>query len=267
MKKYGASRLDRLQRMPEARARENTMNGLTEFKSKREAGGGRKEFKVTWLGHAAFEVVSPGGTNLLIDPFLTQNPATPEAFKDLGRYKPDAILVSHSHFDHSSDAVAIAGATGAPVIGTFDYISSLGLPEKQAMGGNVGGAFSVGDVKVHFVPAMHSSDPGGRPVGYIVTFSDGRTLYDTGDTWIFGDMALIQEIHRPSVILLNTGGGPYTEDPRTAALAISKYFDPMAIVPMHFATFPVLATEADVRAAFREDKRLVVLRPGETRGF
>ena len=59
---------------------------------------------MTWLGHAAFEVTSAGGTRLLIDPFLTKNPATTEAFKDLARYKVDAILVSHSHADHSGDA-------------------------------------------------------------------------------------------------------------------------------------------------------------------
>ncbi len=114
---------------------------------------------------------------------------------------------------------------------------------------------------------MHSSDPGGRPLGFVLTFSDGRTLYHTGDTWIFGDMALIQELYRPSIILLNVGGGPYTEDPKTAALAIRKYFTPVAIVPMHFATFPGLSSEADVRAAFKDDRRLQVLKPGETRSF
>ena len=49
-----------------------------------------------------------------------------------------------------------------------------------------------GDVKIHVVPAMHSSEPSGRPVGYVLEFADGRTLYDEGDTWIFGDMALIR---------------------------------------------------------------------------
>ncbi len=230
-------------------------------------GGPGKEIEVTWLGHAAFEIVSPGGTRLLIDPFLAHNPATPQAFKDLKRYKPAAILVSHSHSDHSADAVEIAKATGAPVVGTFDYVGGLGLPEAQTMGGNVGGTFAVGDVKIHLVPAMHSSDPGGRPIGFVVSFADGRTLYHTGDTWIFGDMALIQEIYHPAILLLNVGGGPYTEDPATAALAVSKYFKPQAIVPMHFATFPALATEADVRAAFKDDARLKIMKPGETRKF
>ena len=222
---------------------------------------------VTWLGHASFEVVSAGGTKLLLDPFLTQDPATPAEFKDLSRYKPDAILVTHSHFDHTGDVAAIAKQSGAPVIGAYEQVASLGLPEKQVMGGNVGGTFAIGDVTIHIVPAMHSSEPGGRPMGFVLTFKDGRSLYHTGDTWIFGDMSLIQELYHPSVLLLGVGGGPYTEDPATAALAVKKYFHPSVIVPMHYGTFPGLATDAQVRAAFKGDKRLTVMKPGQTLTF
>jgi len=117
------------------------------------------------------------------------------------------------------------------------------------------------------VPAMHSSDPGGRPLGFVLQFADGRTLYDTGDTWIFGDMSLIQEMYRPNIILLNVGGGPYTEDPNTAHTAITKYFSPRTIIPMHYGTFPGLATDRDVRAEFGNDRRLTVMRPGQTLRF
>ena len=227
----------------------------------------KRPFQVTWLGHAAFEVVSPGGTRLLIDPFLKENPKTPVEFKDLSRYKPSAILVSHSHMDHSADALEIAKASGAPVISVFDWAEALDLPDKQKLGGNVGGTFVVGDVTVHLVPAMHSSAPSGRSMGFVLTFPDGRNLYHTGDTWIFGDMALIQEVYHPNVILLNAGGGPYVEDPKTAALAIRKYFSPSVVVPMHFGTWPPLATEADVTAAFRGDRRFVLMTPGQTKEF
>jgi L-ascorbate metabolism protein UlaG (beta-lactamase superfamily) len=135
------------------------------------------------------------------------------------------------------------------------------------MGGNVGGKFKVGDVTVHLVPAMHSSDPGGRPFGFVLEFADGRMLYHTGDTWVFSDMALINEVYHPDIILLNVGGGPYTEDPKAAAMAVRKYFKPSVIVPMHYATFPGLATDAEVRAAFPSDRRLNVMKPGETRRF
>jgi L-ascorbate metabolism protein UlaG (beta-lactamase superfamily) len=238
----------------------------------RQRAAAQQPVQVRWLGHATFEVVSPGGTRILIDPWLAQNPSTPDSLKATARWtgaatRPAAILVSHSHFDHAADVKPIAQGSDAKVIGTFEYVSSLELPEAQALGGNVGGAFRVGDVTVHLVPAVHSSAPGGRPLGFVLEFADGRTLYHTGDTWIFGDMALIEERYHPSIILLNVGGGPYTEDPATAALAIRKFFHPTTIVPMHYATFPVLATEAQVRAAFANDRRLVVMRPGEARTF
>lgn len=229
-----------------------------------------RPIRVQWLGHAAFEIVSPGGTRLLIDPFLTGNPSTPDSLKRVDRYtgatKPAAILVTHSHSDHASDAKAIAQASGAPVISAYEWVGSLGLPEAQALGGNVGGTFRVGDVTVHLVPAMHSSEPG-RPLGFVLTFADGRSLYHTGDTWLFAEMPLIQRLYHPDVVLLGVGGGPYTEDPATAAVAVREYLHPRVVVPMHYGTFPGLATEAQVRQAFVGDRRLTVMRPGETRQF
>ena len=222
---------------------------------------------VQWLGHAAFEITSSTGTKILIDPFLSGNPATPDSLKQLTRYHPQAILVTHSHADHALDAVTIAAGSGAPVIGAVEHIASLKLPAKQSLGGNVGGRFTIGDVIVHLVPAMHSSDPGGRPLGFVLEFADGRTLYHTGDTWIFGDMSLIQEFYHPNIILLGVGGGPYTEGPKEALRAVQKYFTPDHIVPMHYGTFPGLSDEAEVKSMFRAERHTVVMRPGQVRVF
>lgn len=145
-------------------------------------------------------------------------------------------------------------------------MESLGLPAAQALGGNVGGTFRVGDVTVHLVPAMHSSEPG-RALGFVLTFADGRSLYHTGDTWLFSEMALIQRLYRPDVVLLGVGGGPYTQDPAGAALAVREYLHPRVVVPMHYGTYPAIATEAQVRQAFAGDRRLTVMRPGEIRQF
>jgi L-ascorbate metabolism protein UlaG (beta-lactamase superfamily) len=227
----------------------------------------RQPITVQWLGHAAFEITSSGGTRILIDPFISGNPATPDSLKNLSRYKPAAVLVTHSHDDHALDAKKITEASGAMLISAYEWVNAQKVPQSQAMGGNVGGTFTVGDVKVHLVPAMHSSDPGGRPLGFVLEFADGRTLYHTGDTYIFGDMSLIEEMFHPGIILLGVGGGPYTEDPGTARRAVSRYFKPTTIVPMHYATFPGLATEAQVRAAFAGDRRLTVMKPGERRTF
>jgi L-ascorbate metabolism protein UlaG (beta-lactamase superfamily) len=219
---------------------------------------------VQWLGHAAFEITSPGGTTILIDPFLSANPSTPDSLKRLARYKPDAILVTHSHDDHALDAKAISQLSPATkVISTYEWINARGFPASQGLGGNVGGTFKVGDVTIHLVPAVHSSEPGGRPLGFVLEFADHRTLYHTGDTWLFGDMALIQEFYHPNIILMCVGGGPFTMDPRTAQLALNKYFKPQAVVPMHYATFEGLATATDVRVRFAGDRRVSVMTPGQ----
>jgi L-ascorbate metabolism protein UlaG (beta-lactamase superfamily) len=224
----------------------------------------RANIGVQWLGHAAFEITSPGGTTILIDPFLSANPSTPDSLKRLARYKPDAILVTHSHDDHALDAKAISQLSPTTkVISTYEWINAHGFPASQALGGNVGGTFKIGDVTIHLVPAVHSSEPGGRPLGFVLEFADHRTLYHTGDTWLFGDMDLIQEFYHPNIILICAGGGPFTMDPRTAQLAINKYFKPQAVVPMHYATFEGLATATDVRVRFAGDRRVSVMTPGQ----
>ncbi|MDB4909998.1 MAG: metallo-beta-lactamase family protein [Gemmatimonadetes bacterium] len=229
---------------------------------------GKGTVKLRWLGHAAFEIESSGGTKILIDPFIKDNPVTPEPLKKLDRYKnadkPSVICVSHSHGDHSADAKEIAKLSGAPVIGMIEWVSALGLSSEQSKGGNIGGEIRVGDVSVHLVPATHSTD-GGSPIGFVIEFADGRTLYHTGDTWIMSDMALIEEVHHPDIVLTCAGGGPYTQSPTVAALAMNKFFNPSVIVPMHYATFPVIATEAEVRTAFARDSRAVIMKPGETK--
>jgi len=229
---------------------------------------GKGKVKLRWIGHAAFEIESSSGTKLLIDPFIKDNPATPVSLKSLDRYKnadkPSAICVSHSHGDHSADAKEIAKLSGAPVIGMIEWVSALGLPQQQSKGGNIGGEFRIRDVSVHLVPATHSTE-GGSPIGFVIEFADRRTLYHTGDTWIMSDMALIQEVHHPDIVLTCAGGGPYTQSPKVAALAMKKFFEPSVIVPMHYATFPVLASEADVRSAFSGDSRAMIMKPGETK--
>jgi L-ascorbate metabolism protein UlaG (beta-lactamase superfamily) len=152
---------------------------------------------VRWLGHAAFEVISSGGTRLLIDPWLAQNPATPDSLKQTSRWtgeatKPVAILISHSHFDHSADAKPIAEASGAKVIGTFDHVSSLGLPEAQVMGGNVGGSFRVGDVTVRRYPweKVYTAD---TYVDLLGTHSDHRMLPDDARRRLHDGVAAVIE--------------------------------------------------------------------------
>ena len=117
----------------------------------------KKTISITWLGHAAFEIVSPGGTHLLIDPFITKNPATPAENKDLTRYHPSYILVTHSHGDHLGDAVELAKLSKAKLVSVMmldTFVTKGGLPREQIATVNVGDQVTAGDVKIHVVPAM-----------------------------------------------------------------------------------------------------------------
>jgi L-ascorbate metabolism protein UlaG (beta-lactamase superfamily) len=227
--------------------------------------------RVRWLGHAAFEIVSPGGTRLVIDPWIRENPAAPAAYKDTTYWarpsiRPHAILVTHPHGDHDGDAPLLARVSGAKVVAVGDHIEKMGIPEGQYLSINIGGMQRVGDVEVHAVPAMHSSTPG-RAIGYVLRFSDGRTLYHTGDTWLFGDMALIERFFHPAIILLAAGGGRAGQSPEAAAFALRTYFKPRVVIPMHYGSLPGFATENDVRAAFRGDRRVRLIVPGEELGL
>jgi L-ascorbate metabolism protein UlaG (beta-lactamase superfamily) len=227
--------------------------------------------RVRWLGHAAFEIVSPGGTRLLLDPWLLENPSTPATYRDTTywmrpEHRPAAILATHPHDDHDRDVPLLARVTGAQVVAVGDHLEAMRIPEGRYLSINIGGMQRVGDVEIHAVPAMHSSTPG-RALGFVLRFADGRTLYHTGDTWAFGDMTLIERFFRPAIILVAAGGGRAGQDPATAAFVVRTYFHPRAVVPMHYGSMPHLATEAQVRTAFDGDARVRVMRPGEERTF
>src|SRR5262249_47317798 len=64
--------------------------------------------KITWLGHSTFQIATPSGKVILIDPWVMGNPACPAGLKKLARV--DVMLITHGHSDHFADAMALARA-------------------------------------------------------------------------------------------------------------------------------------------------------------
>lgn len=231
-----------------------------------------KGARITWLGHSTWLLETPGGTRVLMDPFLESNPACPEAYQGGGVDPIDLILVSHGHADHIADLQATAERTGATVLGIFDLTSWLAARiDVPTIGGNKGGTMHSHGLEITLVNAVHSSSLDldgsfldlGDPCGMIIELEDGYRIYNAGDTAVFGDMALIAELYRPDLCILPIGDH-FTMGPLEAAKAV-ELLGAREVLPQHWGTFPLLTgTPEALQERVGDRARIHHLRPGDS---
>jgi L-ascorbate metabolism protein UlaG (beta-lactamase superfamily) len=221
--------------------------------------------RVRWLGHACLFVESDR-SKILIDPFLTGNPA---AAVKADEVSADFILVSHGHGDHVGDTVAIAKRTGATVVANYEiagWFEKQGL--KKVHGQQHGGshAFPFGRVKLTLAfhgSALPDGSYGGNPCGFLLYLNDGKKIYDAADTGLFGDMKLIGEEGLDLAIL--PIGDNFTMGPDDALRAV-KLLQPKKVLPIHYNTWEPIAQDAAAwagRVSKETKAQTVVLKPGE----
>lgn len=231
--------------------------------------------RITWYGHSAFKVEA-GGARIFVDPYLEGNPAW------TGDWEGPAdgithVLITHGHGDHISSAAHILKKTGAMLVANYEicsYFAGQGAVASDRINpGNTGGTVDCGGFTTTFVQAIHSSsldaDKGGNiylgnPNGLVLHFPDDKTLYAMGDTDIFGDMALINELHDPKVAFVPVGDR-FTMGGAVAALACRRFFQLETAIPCHFGTFPLLDQTADKFVDGMEDSgtKVVVAKIGK----
>jgi L-ascorbate metabolism protein UlaG (beta-lactamase superfamily) len=225
------------------------------------------QVKFTWVGHGTWKIRTAGGKDVLIDPWLS-SPVCPDHLKKVDRL--DLMLLTHGHFDHINDAIEVAKATNCKVVGTLEmagWLGRQGVSEDNIVSMFQGGTVEVEGITLTMVHAEHGAGfpdntTAGTPVGYVITFENGFKVYFSGDTDVFGDMALIRELEEPEVAFLSIGDH-YTMGPRRAAKAV-ELLGVSTVVPMHFGTFPLLhGTPAQLDELTGPGVRVLDIKPGD----
>ena len=223
--------------------------------------------ELTWLGHAAFRLDSPGGKRIYVDPWLS-NPKCPENERKPERV--DLIALTHGHGDHVGETVELWQEFKPPVVALLElrgWLGQQGVEENPAHAPNKGGTVDVDGIKITLTDANHSSGTDeltylGEPAGLVLTLEDGFRIYFAGDTNVFGDMQLIRRLYEPKVAVLPIGDH-FTMGPLEAALAV-ELLGVDRVVPCHYGTFPLLHGTPEQLREQGVQAEIVAPEPGQT---
>jgi L-ascorbate metabolism protein UlaG (beta-lactamase superfamily) len=199
--------------------------------------------KLTYYSHSAWKLESKAHT-IIIDPFISGNPTAPVRSEQI---KTDFIIVTHAHGDHLGDTIPIAQRNKALVIANFEIATWCQNQGVQAHPLHIGGSKEFPFGRVKLTQAFHgSSFPdgkyGGMPTGVLITI-EGKTLYHSGDTGLFGDMVLIGKMTPIDIALIPIGDN-FTMGVEDAVQAV-EFLQPKKVIPMHYSTFDLINTDPE----------------------
>jgi L-ascorbate metabolism protein UlaG (beta-lactamase superfamily) len=199
--------------------------------------------QLTWLGHSTV-VVELDGARLVTDPVLRRRIA--HLRRDapaLTPKRPDAVLLSHLHYDHLDKPSLVRLGRDVPLVvprGAAHFLR--GFSDVREVG--PGSVLELGPLRVDVVDARHDGRrrPIGPPIqalGFVVRGS--RSVYFAGDTELFDGMAVVAPVDVALVPVSGWGPrlGPGHLDPASAARALTL-LRPSVAVPIHWGTYGVI---------------------------
>lgn len=198
--------------------------------------------KIKFFGQSCF-LIETNGRNIIIDPFLKDNPVNPTLLDTVP--KLDLILITHAHSDHLGDAAELSLRDGAVIVTGTELAQWLAKKDVKVIPTGIGGKKNFDDISVKFTQAIHSSSIndngqmlyGGLAAGILI-YAEGKTIYHAGDTALFLDMKLIGETNNIDYAMLPIGDN-FTmgiDDSITAA----KWLGAKHCIPMHYNTNPLI---------------------------
>jgi L-ascorbate metabolism protein UlaG (beta-lactamase superfamily) len=194
---------------------------------------------ITFWGHAC-AYIDVGGFGIVTDPVFMGTwavirrrliPVPPPEAYDQTR----VVLISHAHHDHldpkalarfSPNTVILAPAPAAK------YLLRRGI---RAHVMRPGSEYRIPGGTIVAVPACHPGErlsfkarADGRALGYVIRMAK-VTIYYSGDTEYFPELASIGSEHRPDIALLNVNRHLHSHD---AILAVAELGMPV-VIPAH----------------------------------
>ncbi len=237
------------------------------------ATGSSVPLKIRWYGGGVYELASSDDKQIvLVDAWIWNNTGfkafnidKPAELSSASAYaahikarKPDAMVVAltHDHGDHMGDyfellPALVAAGVNVKTVGQSDLMRVGLVPKFKAAnldntqivlnggaGINMGGTASHGGIKLELVPAVHSTVSGFPAAGFVIDVG-GVRVYASGDTDVYGDMALVGMRYKPDLAVVCTGNGAFTMGPDDAAYAV-KLIGARAAIPVHYAHNPLV---------------------------
>ena len=204
--------------------------------------------KLRWLGHSAFELIGNDDMDILVDPFITENPSCPLSVDELN---PDVICITHAHADHFGDTIEIAKNSDSLVVCNYEISHYLQMKGIKSIGINCGARLSFDNVNIRMLKAEHSSsydfemkmEYAGNAGSFLFEYKDVK-IFHAGDTGLFSDLKfVVGDVYKPDIALLPIGN-IFTMDSHEAAIA-TRWINPKIVIPMHYNSFPSIKQDAN----------------------